>query len=82
VLWEFEDVFLEEVPRFPPKRDMYFSIDLVPEAMPISKVPYIMITPKLVDLKVQLKEMLDKGYIKLSVSPLEAPVVVPLLSPK
>jgi hypothetical protein len=68
VLWEFKDVFLEEVPGLPPKRDLDFSIDLVPGAVPTSKVPYRMSTPELVELKVQLKEMLDKGYIRPSVS--------------
>jgi hypothetical protein len=44
VLKEFEDVF-QEIPRFPPKREIYFSIDLVLGATPISKNPYIMSTP-------------------------------------
>jgi hypothetical protein len=40
MLWEFKDVFPEEVPGLPPKRDLDFSIDLVPGAVPTSKVPY------------------------------------------
>jgi hypothetical protein len=40
VLWEFRDVFPEEVPGLPPKRDLDFSIDLVPGVVPASKVPY------------------------------------------
>jgi hypothetical protein len=52
VLWEFKDVFPEEVLGLPPKRDLDFSIDLVPRAVPSSKVPYRMSTPELVDLKV------------------------------
>jgi hypothetical protein len=75
VLWEFKDVFPEEVPGLPPKRDLDFSIDLVPGVVPTSKVPYRMSTPELVELKVQLKEMLDKGYIRLSVSPWGAPTL-------
>jgi hypothetical protein len=59
----------KEVPGLPPKRDLDFSIDLVPGAVPTSKVPYKMSTPELVELKVKLKEMMDKGYIRLSVSP-------------
>jgi hypothetical protein len=35
-----------------------------------------MSTPELVELKVQLKEMLDKGYIRLSVSPWGAPTLL------
>jgi len=36
---------------------------------PASKAPYRMSTLELVELKLQLKEMLDKGYIRPSVSP-------------
>jgi hypothetical protein len=75
VLWEFKDVFPEEVPGTPPKRDINFSIDLVPGVVPTSKVPYGMSTPKLVYLKVHLKEMLDKGYIRQSLSPWGAPTM-------
>ena len=46
VLQEFEDVF-QEVIRLPPRREIYFSIDLVPGATPMSKTPYKMITPEL-----------------------------------
>jgi hypothetical protein len=75
VLWEFKDIFPKEVPGLPPMRDLYFSIDLVSEAAPTSKVPYRMITPGLVKMKVQPKEMLDKGYIRLSVYPWGAPTL-------
>jgi hypothetical protein len=47
VLWEFEDVF-QEIPGFPPRREIDFSIDLVPGAAPVSKTPYRMRT---LDLK-------------------------------
>ena len=40
-----------------------------------SKAPYRMSTPELVELKLQLKEMLDKGYIIPSVSPWGEPVL-------
>ena len=40
VLKEFEDSFLEEVPRFPLKRDIDFIIDLIPRVVPTSKAPY------------------------------------------
>jgi hypothetical protein len=75
VLWEFRDVFPEEVSGLPMKRDLDFSIYLVPGSVPSSKVPYRMSTPELVELKVHLKEMLDKGYIRLSVSPWGAPTM-------
>ena len=45
VLQEFRDVFPDEILGFPPKRDIDFTIDLVPRAAPVSKTPYRMHTP-------------------------------------
>jgi hypothetical protein len=50
VLIEFEDVF-QEVPRLPLKRDINFSINLMPGAAPVSKAPYRMSTPELKELQ-------------------------------
>jgi hypothetical protein len=55
VFQEFKDVFLDEVLGLPPKRNIDFSIDLVPRVAPISKAPYRMITPKLMHLKMQFQ---------------------------
>jgi hypothetical protein len=49
VLEDFEDVF-KEVPGLPPKRDIDFSINLMPRAAPVSKTPYRMSTPELKEL--------------------------------
>jgi hypothetical protein len=68
VLKEFEDVF-KEIPRLPPKRDIDFSIDLMPGVAPVSKTPYRMSTPELKELQMQLEELLEEGYIHPSVSP-------------
>jgi hypothetical protein len=68
VLKEFEDVF-HEVLGLPPKRDIDFSINLMPGAAPVSKAPYRMSTPELKELQLQLEELLRKGYIRPSVSP-------------
>jgi hypothetical protein len=67
VLQEFEDVF-QEILRLPPKRDIYFSIDLVLGASPVSKNPYRMSTLELKELQMHLEELLRKVYIHLSVS--------------
>jgi hypothetical protein len=56
-------LFPEEVPGLPPRRDIDFSIELAPGAMIVSKTPYRMSTHELVELKLQLKEMMEKGYI-------------------
>jgi hypothetical protein len=68
ILREYKDVFPEEVPGLPPRRDMDFLIEITPGAVPASRTPYRMSTPELVELKLQLKEMMDKGYIQSSVS--------------
>jgi hypothetical protein len=68
VLKEFEYVF-QEIPRLPLKRDVDFSINLMPRAAPISKAPYRMSTLKLKELQLHLEELLNKGYIHPSISP-------------
>jgi hypothetical protein len=51
-LREFKDVFLEEVPGLPPRRNIDFSIEIVPGAVPMSRTPYRMSIPELVELKI------------------------------
>ena len=75
VLDEFSDVFPEEIPGLPPQRDIEFSIELLLRSTPVSKVPYRMSIPELTELKIQLQELLEKGYIRPSVSPSGAPVL-------
>ena len=55
VLQEFRDVFLEEIPGLPPKRDIDFTIELVPVEAPVSKTPYRMSTPEMLELKMKLQ---------------------------
>ncbi|RVW70732.1 Transposon Ty3-G Gag-Pol polyprotein [Vitis vinifera] len=57
------------------KREVEFTIDLVLGTGPMSKAPYRMVPVELKELKVQLQELLDKGFIKPSVSPWGAPVL-------
>ena len=45
VLQKFRDVFLDEIPGLPPKRENYFTIELVSRATPVSKTPYRMSKP-------------------------------------
>jgi hypothetical protein len=58
----------------PPDREVELSIDLLPGTDPISKAPYKMAPAKLREL-VQLQELLDKGFIRPSISPWGAPVL-------
>jgi hypothetical protein len=52
-----------------------FVIELVPGTAPIFKRPYRMTANQLVELKEQLQELLDKGYIRPSASPWGAPII-------
>jgi hypothetical protein len=74
LLKEFKDIF-QEVPGLTPKRDIDFSINLMPGAAPVLKDPYRMSTPELKELQLQLEELLKRGYICPRVSPWGAPVL-------
>jgi len=74
-LVEFKDVFPEELPGLPPKREIDFTIDLKPGIEPIAKEPYRMLAPELKELQIQLKELLDLGFIRPSISPWGAHVI-------
>ena len=75
VVKEFPDVFPEELESLPPERAMEFKIDLVPGAAPVSKTPYRMAPAELKELKVQLQDLLERGFIIESDSPWGAPVL-------
>ncbi|XP_070032363.1 uncharacterized protein [Nicotiana tomentosiformis] len=66
---EFPDVFPDELPGIPPDREIDFGIDVMPGMQPISIPPYRMAPAKLKELKKQLRDFLDKGFIRPSVSP-------------
>ena len=75
VLKEYVDVFVEEILGLPPKRELDFTIELVPDAVPCSKAPYRMNILELDELKSQLKELIDKKHIRPSVSPWGSPII-------
>ncbi|XP_071905996.1 uncharacterized protein [Coffea arabica] len=75
VVREFSDVFPEELTTLPPEREVEFKIDLVPGTAPISKTPYRMAPAELKELKIQLQDLLEKGFVKESDSPWGAPVL-------
>ncbi|XP_075096565.1 uncharacterized protein LOC107786335 [Nicotiana tabacum] len=72
---EFPEVFPEDLPGVPPNREIDLGIDLLPGTKLISIPPYRMAPAELKELKVQLKDLLDKGFIRPSVSPWGAPVL-------
>jgi hypothetical protein len=69
VAYKFPDIFSEDLPGMPPDRDVEFIIELQPGTSPISRRPSKMTHKELAELKVQLNELLDKGYVRLSSSP-------------
>ena len=72
---DFPDVFPEELPSIPPVREVNLSIEILPGTTPTSRAPYRMAPTELKELKIQLQELLDKGFIRPSVSPWGAPVL-------
>jgi hypothetical protein len=75
VVNEFPDVFPEELPGMPPDWDIEFVIELMFGIAPIYKTPYRMATLELAKLKEHIKELLEKGFIRPSLSPCGAPVI-------
>ena len=75
VLKEFPDVFPGELPGIPPKKEVDLSIEVVHGTTPISRAPYLMAPTELKELKTRLQNLLDKGFIRPSVSPWGVPVL-------
>jgi hypothetical protein len=75
IVSEFPDVFPEELPGMPPERKVEFAKELTPGTTPIFKRAYRVSEPELVELKKQIDELLEKGYIRPSTSPWAAPVL-------
>ena len=72
---EYLDVFLEELSGLPPHREVEFQIETISGVAPISMAPYRMALAELKELKKQLEELLDRGFIRPSISPWGAPVL-------
>ncbi|KAI3796222.1 hypothetical protein L1987_38888 [Smallanthus sonchifolius] len=75
VVCNFPGVFPEELPGLPPDRETEFQIDLVPGAQPVAKAPYRLAPLEMKELMLQLEELLDRGFIRPSISPWGAPVL-------
>jgi hypothetical protein len=75
VVKEYPDVFPKKLPGLPPNREIKFDIDLAPGTTPIAKKPYRMTTLKLKELKKQLSELEQKGYVRPSSSPWAVPAL-------
>ncbi len=76
VLDEFPDVMPEKLPEdLPPRKRVDHAIEVMPEMAPPAKAPYRMSHEELKKLKVQLEELLTKGYVEPNKSPYGAPVL-------
>jgi hypothetical protein len=75
IICEYLDVFPDDLPGMPPDRDIEFIIELQPGTASISKRPYRMPPNELAELKIQLQDLLDKGFIRPSVSPWGCPAL-------
>nr|GFD11101.1 putative reverse transcriptase domain, aspartic peptidase domain protein [Tanacetum cinerariifolium] len=75
IVSEFPDVFPDELLGIAPVREVEFNIELIPGAEPILKSLYRMALIELKELKDQLQELLERGFIHPSVSPWGAPVL-------
>ena len=75
IVKEFPNVFPDDISGLPPDRAIEFVIELIPGTQLISIPPYIMAPAELKELKVQLEELLSKGFFRPSTSPWGAPVL-------
>ncbi|GKB84617.1 hypothetical protein Tco_0956889 [Tanacetum coccineum] len=75
IVRDFPEVFPEDLPSIPPARQVEFQIDLVPDAAPVARAPYLLAPSKIKELAEQLQKLSDKGFIRPSSSPWGAPVL-------
>src|SRR5438477_10000548 len=73
---EYQDVFPTSLPNeLPPKRTIDHTIDLVPGFEPTSRPIYRLSYLEINELKRQLSELMEKGFIRPSIFPFGAPVL-------
>jgi hypothetical protein len=75
IICEYPDVFPDDLPGMPPDRYIEFIIELQPGTALISKRPYRMPPNELAELKIQLQDRLDKGFLRPSASPWGCPAL-------
>lgn len=76
LLQGYQDVMPDQLPRIlPPRRAIDHEIELIPGAKAPARAPYRMAPPELVELRKQLNELLEAGFIRPSKAPFGAPVL-------
>nr|GFB35070.1 hypothetical protein [Tanacetum cinerariifolium] len=73
VISDFPEVFPDDLPGLPPLRQVEFQIDLVSRAAPVAHAPYHLALYEMRELSEQLRELLEKEFIRLTSSPWGAP---------
>lgn len=71
---EFLKIFLDDLPNIPHEWEIDFVIDFLADTQPISVPPYKMALDELKELKEQLKDLFDRGFIRQSISPWGVPM--------
>ena len=74
IVQDFEEVF-RDILGLPLKREIDFYIELVPRTLPISKTTYRMAPTEMLELKKQVQELEDLGFVRPSKSPWGAPML-------
>ena len=74
-LHKFSDVFREDLTNLSPSRDVDHEIEVILGSELVSKRPYKMSLPKAIELKEQLRQLLEQGFIRPSNSPWGKPVL-------
>jgi hypothetical protein len=76
VLQDFDDVFPAEVPAgLPPLRGIEHQIDFIPGASLPNHAPYRTYSDETKEIQAQVQALLDKGYIRVSLSPCDVPII-------
>lgn len=72
----FPKVFPDDISDLSSECKVEFAIDVVPDTSLMSMTPYIMFTSRLSETKKQLEELLEKKFVRPSVSLWEASVLL------
>ena len=77
ILQEYSDVFPSEIPAgLPPMRGIEHQIDLIPGASLPNRAPYRTNPEETKEIQRQVQELLNKGYVRESLSPCAVPVIL------
>lgn len=76
VVCDIPEVFPYDISDFLPKREVKFAVDLVPGTSHVSMAPCRTFGSEMSELKIQLKDFLEKKFVGPSVLPRKAPMLL------